>query len=122
MPLDTLNNLFYFSVHFDEGSFQFADAKVKRELCDLWLEDKIKTPGFVFQNRPPVLEERDVEHIPGAKVAMGHVDSLKLEVCVREGGSILIHPDETRYWQGAEDGYLKTFKELTSLQGSRQAP
>lgn len=114
--------LHYLSVGFVDD-VEFGKARLACELTDLWLDKKLDMPGCSFKSEPPTLSQGEIDKIPGAAVATGSVDRLKLEVCVRDGAKICIKPDEDRYWraqggviaeeyQTLKDDHEKNFEKL----------
>ena len=69
-------------------------------------------PDCPFEKEPPALMDAEMSEIPGADVASGKLEALKLVVCVRQNNKIAIHTDARREWTSTEDAYSKKFAEL----------
>ncbi|CAK9100002.1 Uncharacterized protein SCF082_LOCUS46826 [Durusdinium trenchii] len=100
-------NLFYLSVHTLDSKMgcQYARTRVSRELLDAWLSRRISFNGKKFSDEPVTLTDEDLselKQIPGAECVRS-VDSLGLEVLVREGTKLSIHRDQARLWQSKEN-------------------
>jgi hypothetical protein len=91
------SRIYYLSLHVI-GDPMFGQARMMRELTDAWLEKKMTMPGFAFTDKAPPLKQEDLDKIPGVKLALGGVDAMPLEVCVREGTLVVIQRDEDRFW------------------------
>lgn len=59
------------------------------------------------------LWQQEMKEIPGAD-AVKSVDSMKLEVLVRDGTKIVIHPDQVRMWKSKGEKYEADFLELSN--------
>ena len=105
------DRLHYLSLHFLDSP-EFGAARILRELSEAWLDGKVDFPGAKFEKDPQTLSDQEPEQIPGAKVATGAVDALKLEVLVRDGAKVVIKPDEARFWQVQSDGIASDFEAL----------
>eukprot|EP00435_Cladocopium_sp_Y103_P012551 s4234_g3.t1 len=101
---DFRNKLHYIGVHWMDKS-EFGRMRVVREVLEAWMDGKLKISGFEFQSVPPSVPQDQISLIPGADVAMGSVDRLEMEVLVRDGGSVVIKPDEIRYWRSIRDEF-----------------
>ena len=55
--------------------------------------------------------KQETKEVPGGEFVKS-VDSLQLEVCVREGTSIKIHPDQMRQWKSSGQEFDQQFEEL----------
>eukprot|EP00438_Fugacium_kawagutii_P016842 Skav203801 [mRNA] locus=scaffold206:687751:698389:+ [translate_table: standard] len=118
---DVKHQLHYLSVHFMDSG-EFGKARLLREITEAFLDSKIKVPGFEgFTSQCPAVPEEDLLKVPGAKVAMGSVDALKLEVLVREGASVIIKPDEAKYFRSIPDQYCEEFEVLYKQHGEKYA-
>ncbi|CAJ1438354.1 unnamed protein product [Effrenium voratum] len=89
--------LHYMSAHFLEEP-EFGKARLMAELTDMWLDKKLNIAGLGFTSEPPKISQDEINKIPGALIATGSIDRLKLEVCSREGARIIIKPDEDKFW------------------------
>lgn len=90
----------------------FGRMRVVREVLESWMDGKLKISGFDFQSVPPTVPQEQISLIPGADIAMGSFDRLAMEVLVREGASIVLKPDEIRYWRSINDEFLEEFEQL----------
>ncbi|CAK9075226.1 unnamed protein product, partial [Durusdinium trenchii] len=54
---------------------------------------------------------RELKTIPGADCVQS-IDKLKLEVCVRQGTTIVIHPDQCKQWSNSGSEIAEAFAEL----------
>lgn len=54
-----------------------------------------------------------MKSIPGAEV-ISSIDSLKLQVCVRQGTQVVIHPDQARQWSSSGEEIAALFSKLKS--------
>lgn len=103
MKGDKIGNLDPAKLHYMSLSFfedvEFGRARLAVECTDFWLDQKLSMPGCTFKADAPQLSPAEIEKVPGALVATGSVDRLKLEVCARDGARIVIKPDEDRYWK-----------------------
>lgn len=134
------SKLHYLSLNFLEEP-SFGRARLQSELTDCWLDKKFEIGGLAFNGNAPQLTQAKIDRVPGAAAATGHVDKLRLEVCVRDGARIVIKPDEDRYWmaQGGsltdeyvalKEDHKKNYEKLlcslmphgTSGQGSEEQP
>ena len=134
------SKLHYLSLNFLEEP-SFGRARLQSELTDYWLDKKFEIGGLAFNGNAPQLTQAEIDRVPGAAAATGHVDKLRLEVCVRDGARIVIKPDEDRYWmaQGGsltdeyvalKEDHKKNYEKLlcslmpggTSGQGSEEQP
>jgi hypothetical protein len=57
------------------------------------------------------LTQEELDRIPGSNI-VSNIDNLALEICVRNGTSIDIHPDECKYWIAQDADMVKQFKAL----------
>eukprot|EP00913_Durusdinium_trenchii_P002140 g1977.t1 len=104
----------------DEGFS--AQARLMREVTEAFLDSKIKVEGFAeFNANCPAVSEEELSKVPGAKVALGSVDALKLEVLVRDGASVIIKPDEAKYFRSIPDRYCEEFEKLFKEHGEKYA-
>ena len=103
MKGDKVGNLDPSKLHYMSLSFidetDFGKARLAVELTDYWLDSKFDMPGCAFKPEAPRLTAAEMEKVPGAAIATGNVDRLKLEVCAREGARIVIKSDEDRFWK-----------------------
>ena len=116
------SKLHYMSLSFIED-VEFGKARLECALTDYWLDKKFEMPGLAFKADAPQLTQAEMDRVPGAAIASGAVDRLKLEVCAREGARIIIKPDEDRYWkaqggtiteeyQALKDDHEKNYEKL----------
>ena len=118
---DTKHQLHYLSVHFMDNG-EFGKARLMREVTEAFLDSKIKVEGFAeFNANCPAVSEEELSKVPGAKVALGSVDALKLEVLVRDGASVIIKPDEAKYFRSIPDRYCEEFEKLFKEHGEKYA-
>lgn len=118
---DLKHQLHYLSVHFMDSG-EFGKARLVRGITESFMDSKIKVAGFdEFTSQCPAVPEEDLLKVPGAKVAMGCVDSLKLEVLTRDGASVIIKPDEAKYFRSIPDQYCEEFERLFKEHGDRYA-
>ena len=72
--------------------------RVLRELLEAWCEKKMTFAGIKYEDGEIKLTDEELSQIPGSEVTKS-VDALKLEVTVRSGSSIEIHPDQIKTWR-----------------------
>ena len=108
---DFKHKLHYLSVHL-LNSREFGHARVMREVTEAWMDGKIATPGLEFNSQPPPVPAEELARVPGAEIAMGNIDKLKMEVLVRENTNLVINRDETKYWRSIQDGFADEFEKL----------
>jgi hypothetical protein len=106
--------LFYQSVHFEDAMHVYAQSRLNADLCDLWLDQRFQHGGVKCERSAPPLSPDEVRDIPGAEVAMGNIDRLNLEVCVRVGAAVALNPDEVRYWTATNDNFAQEFQALAA--------
>jgi hypothetical protein len=108
---DCKNRLHYLSIHVLDRA-EFGKMRLTREITEAWMDQKLKIPGFDFSATPPRVADDEINKVPGAAVAMGSFDSLKLEVLSREGNAIKIKPDEAKFFRSINDAICDDFEQL----------
>ena len=108
---DCKNRLHYLSIHVLDRA-EFGKMRLTREITEAWMDQKLKIPGFDFSATPPRVADDEINKVPGAAVAMGSFDSLKLEVLSREGNGIKIKPDEAKFFRSINDAICDDFEQL----------
>eukprot|EP00435_Cladocopium_sp_Y103_P061906 s492_g23.t1 len=111
LPFDCKNRLHYLGIHFMDKA-DFGRMRLVREITEAWMDQKLKIPGFEFSTTPPQVPDEELKKIPGADIAMGSFDSLKLEVLTREGTAINIKSDEAKFFRGTNDAICDEFEQL----------
>ena len=111
LTFDCKNRLHYLGIHFLDKA-DFGRMRLVREITEAWMDQKLKITGFEFSSTPPKVADEEIKKIPGADVALGGFDALKLEVLVREGSSINIRPDETKFFRSINDAICEDFETL----------
>lgn len=108
---DVKNRLHYLSIHFLDRA-EFGRMRLLREVTESWMDQKLKIPGFDFCSTPPQVPQEEIAKVPGADVALGSFDALKLEVLTREGSLVNIKPDEIKFFRSINDAICEDFEEL----------
>ncbi|CAK9005910.1 Uncharacterized protein SCF082_LOCUS8794 [Durusdinium trenchii] len=94
--------LYYLSLHSTQSSsgVSYAKSRVSRDILDAWLGKRLSFDGKRFDDSAVQLTDEEMKSIPGAEV-ISSIDSLKLQVCVRQGTQVVIHPDQARQWSSS---------------------
>lgn len=105
----------YMSVHFLDSAENatYGKNRVLRDLLDAWCEKKMSFAGIQFRDDDVKLSEEELAAIPGSEIVKS-VDALKLEVTVRNGSSVEVHPDQIRQWRSAGGMYTEEFDKLVA--------
>lgn len=104
--------LFYISFHSGtKVNFNYARNRVIRDLLDSWLEKKMSFAGVSFTDEAVKLSEEELRDIPGSEVTKS-ADKLKLEVCIRKGSAIELHPDQIKNWRSHGPAISEAFEAL----------
>ena len=107
--------VFYISLHMldSQDVSDYGRKRVLRDLMDAWLEKRMSYAGIQFQDGDVSLTDAEMASIPGSDI-LKSVDSLKLEVTVRNGASIDVHPDEVKKWRSQHTSRVEEFEKLLS--------
>lgn len=91
--------LFYLSSHIldSKNVAAYGKNRILRELLDAWCDRKLTYAGVVCDDTPSQLTDDELASIPGSEV-LRSADALKLEVTVRNGSCVEIHPDQVKLW------------------------
>ncbi|CAE7836491.1 unnamed protein product [Symbiodinium sp. CCMP2592] len=77
--------------------YNYGKMRVVRELTDNFFDGSISYGGTRFQNETVRLTDEELKQIPGSEI-LKSADSLPLQVLVREGVNMVVHPDYVRKW------------------------
>ena len=105
------NNAFMLSasVTCKDVIFNYGNARLVQEALDDWLAQKLVFGGLKYDDSASTLTDAELKAIPHSGV-IESMNFLSLEVCVVERGSVIIHPDEDKYWMSQipafKDEYL----------------
>ena len=105
--------IYYLSTHFLDSpeTAEYGKTRVVRELLDAWCDKRMVHAGIKYTDSDVKLSEEELSQIPGSEVVKS-VDALKLEVTVRNGSSIEIHPDQAKLWKTRGGTMLMSLKSL----------
>ena len=105
--------VYYLSTHFLDSAetAEYGKTRVVRELLDAWCDKRMVHAGIKYTDAEVKLSEEELSQIPGSEVVKS-VDALKLEVTVRNGSSIEIHPDQVKLWKTQGGNYAEEFEKL----------
>ena len=105
--------VYYLSTHFLDSpeNAEYGKTRVLRELLEAWCEKKMTFAGIKYEDGEIKLTDEELSQIPGSEVTKS-VDALKLEVTVRSGSSIEIHPDQIKTWRTQGGNYAADFEKL----------
>ena len=105
--------LYYLSTHFLDSAenAEYGKTRVLRELLEAWCEKKMTFAGIKYEDSEIKLSDEELSQIPGSEVIKS-VDALKLEVTVRSGSAIEIHPDQIKTWRTQGGNYAEEFEKL----------
>eukprot|EP00435_Cladocopium_sp_Y103_P021182 s564_g5.t1 len=105
--------IYYLSTHFLDSpeTAEYGKTRIVRELLDAWCDKRMVYAGIKFTDSDVKLSEEELSQIPGSEVVKS-VDALKLEVTVRNGSSIDIHPDQVKLWKTQGGNYADEFEKL----------
>ena len=100
--------VFYLSSHLVDSAdtTEYGKKRVLRDLLDAWIAKKMSFAGIEFNDLDSALTDAEMAVVPGAQ-ALKSMDSMKLEVLIRNGGAFELHPDEVKKWR-AHGGPLAT--------------
>ena len=106
-------NLYYLSVNISapESTSKYGRRRLIMEATEAWLNKQLVYAGIAFNDSEASLADAEIAKIPGSEI-LKSLDAVKFEVCVRNGSAIEIHPDETKFWLGQEEGVADEFKVL----------
>lgn len=106
-------SVYYMSVHFLDSAenAEYGKTRVLRELLDAWCDKRMSFAGIKFEDSEIKLSDEELSQIPGSEVVKS-VDALKLEVTVRNGSSIEVHPDQIKTWRAQGGSYASEFEKL----------
>ena len=101
------------SIHFLDSAENatYGKNRVLRDLLDAWCEKRMVYAGVKYNDTETKLSDSELAAIPGAEVIRS-VDALKLEVTVRNGSSVEIHPDQVKQWSTQGGNYNDQFQKL----------
>jgi len=105
--------IYCLSTHFLDSpeTAEYGKTRVVRELLDAWCDKRMVHAGIKYTDSDVKLSEEELSQIPGSEVVKS-VDALKLEVTVRNGSSIEIHPDQAKLWKTQGGNYADEFEKL----------
>eukprot|EP00435_Cladocopium_sp_Y103_P016726 s2323_g4.t1 len=106
--------LFYLSIHTldSQQGIQYAKSRVAREILDAWLAKKISFDGKKYD------DSEELASISGAQYIKS-IDKLPLQVCVRKGNQICIHPDQVKQWNNSGLEISEAFAQLKEEHDSK---
>ena len=106
-------SVYYLSIHFLDSAENagYGKQRVLRELLDAWCDKKMTYAGVKYNDADAKLSEAELASIPGAE-CIKSIDSLKLEVTVRAGSAVDIHPDQKKQWEAQGGNYAVEFGKL----------
>lgn len=106
-------SVYYMSAHFIDSAenAEYGKTRVLRELLDAWCDKRMSFAGIKFEDSEIKLSDEELSQIPGSEVVKS-VDALKLEVTVRNGSSIEVHPDQIKTWRAQGGSYASEFEKL----------
>ncbi len=82
----------------------FGLARLSGYLLGMWQEGKLILPGIILEENPPELTEAEMANIPGADVAMCHLDRLTCSACTRASDkSNIRRTDSKREWTSVDE-------------------
>lgn len=106
--------LHYLSLHsLDKQQFSYGRMRVVRELTDSFFDGAVTYGGARFQNEPVRLTDEELAQIPGSGV-LKSADSLPLQVLVRDGVNVVVHPDYVRKWSNCGGELGQQYKKLVA--------
>ena len=120
--------LFYLSPHVldSKNGAAYGKNRILRELLDAWCDRKLTYAGVVCEDAPTQLTDAELDSIPGAQV-LRSADALQLEVTVRNGSCVEIHPDQVKLWTSTKpfdaefasilDKHNRDFKDILAEAG-----
>lgn len=108
-------SVYYMSPHFldSKENSDYGKNRVLRELLDAWCDKRMTYAGLKYTDHDVRLSDEELSLIPGSEVVKS-VDALKLEVTVRTGTAIDIHPDQVKLWRSQGGNYASEFEKLVS--------
>jgi hypothetical protein len=83
-------NVYYTCFHAEQKEFAYAEARLQNLLGREWLEKTLEHPTLKPEASPGPLPDEIICKIPGAEVAMGRLDKLKLRVTQLVDGEVRI--------------------------------
>ena len=106
-------SVYYLSIHFLDSleNATYGKNRVLRDLLDAWCEKRMAYAGVKYDDSDCKLSDQELSVIPGAE-CIKSVDALKLEVTVRVGSDVEIHPDQTKQWRAQGSNYTSEFEKL----------
>lgn len=108
-------SVYYMSPHFldSKENADYGKNRVLRELLEAWCDKRMTYAGLKYVDHDVRLSDEELSSIPGSEVIKS-VDALKLEVTVRTGTAIDIHPDQVKLWRSQGGNYASEFEKLVS--------
>ncbi|CAK9079166.1 unnamed protein product [Durusdinium trenchii] len=113
-------DMWYLSVHtLDTASGnEYARRRVARELLDAWLSKRLEVEGRRYDDTEITLSDQEIKSIPGAEYIYA-IDAMGLKACVRQGTTIVVHPDQVRQWTNAGSEFGEKFATLKADHDAR---
>jgi len=99
------------SATINDTVFHYGNSRLVQDALDDFLGQKLSFGGLKYDNSASTLTEAELKSIPYSGV-METLNSLSLEVCVIEGGTCIIHPDEDKYWMNQITAFREDYLAL----------
>jgi hypothetical protein len=108
-------SVYYLGIHFLDSheNAMYGKNRILRDLLDAWCEKRMTYAGVKYNDSDFKLSEQELSAIPGAE-CIKSVDALKLEVTVRTGTAVEIHPDQAKQWRAQGGNYTAEFEKLVA--------
>jgi hypothetical protein len=89
---------------------EYGSARINNFLLDSWMEKKLLLPGITYTSTPPALSAEELDALgPEATIAMGKLEGLTFNSCVRNKDKIDIKSDAIREWTSVSDEHHDAF-------------
>jgi hypothetical protein len=108
----------------DKKAQEYGSARINNFLLDSWMEKKLLLPGITYTSTPPALSAEELDALgPEATIAMGKLEGLTFNSCVRNKDKIEIKSDAIREWTSVSDDHHDAFlkKKTTHEESYRDA-
>ena len=109
--LDEYPKMVYISFNIGNKKAQeYGNARITNFLLDSWMEKKLLLPGITYTSTPPALSAEELAALgPEAAIAMGKLEGLTFNSCVRNKDKIDIKSDAIREWTSVSDDHHDAF-------------
>jgi len=91
----------------------FGKARIANLLTDMWTENTLDLPSCPYERTAPSLTAEELASIPGAEIATGKLELLRLQSCCRVNDKIVIKEDAKREWTSVDDDFHAQFTVLS---------